>query len=62
MITALTNRIGDVGLLIIVGICISSGSWRYLFYSFQTSAFRGGLILILILSACTKSAQIPFSS
>jgi len=62
IITALTNRIGDVGLLVIVGMSVSIGSWRYLFYSFQTNLFRGGLIVILILSACTKRAQMPFSS
>jgi NADH-ubiquinone oxidoreductase chain 5 len=62
IITALTNRIGDVGLLVIVGISVSMGSWRYIYYSFETRVFRGGLIIILILSACTKRAQVPFSS
>lgn len=62
IITALTNRIGDVGLLVIVGMSVSMGSWRYIYYSFETRVFRGGLIIILILSACTKRAQVPFSS
>jgi len=62
IITALTNRMGDVGLLICIGIILSAGHWTYLRIS--TSNFLLGDIftLVLIVSACTKRAQIPFSA
>lgn len=62
MITALTNRIGDVGLLICRGLFISCGGWRFFYYVNSRLRLGGTLTLLLIISACTKSAQIPFSS
>lgn len=62
IITALTNRLGDVGLLICIAILASAGSWSFLFYSLQTRPWSGGLVIILVTAACTKSAQLPFSS
>lgn len=56
IVTVLCNRIGDVGILITVGVIIMMGRWDIVI-------FKGGrgVILILILAAITKSAQIPFS-
>nr|YP_010610857.1 NADH dehydrogenase subunit 5 [Sahlbergotettix salicicola]WAP91678.1 NADH dehydrogenase subunit 5 [Sahlbergotettix salicicola] len=58
MITCLTNRLGDVGLLISICWMISYGSWHFMFYS---SFFSQYLYLSVIMSCFTKSAQIPFS-
>ena len=56
IVTVLCNRIGDVGILITMGIIIMMGRWDIVI-------FKGGIvvILLLILAAITKSAQIPFS-
>nr|YP_009531285.1 NADH dehydrogenase subunit 5 [Idiocerus laurifoliae]AXY64097.1 NADH dehydrogenase subunit 5 [Idiocerus laurifoliae] len=58
LITCLTNRLGDVGLLISICWMISYGSWHFMFYSMFFSEY---LYLLIILSCFTKSAQIPFS-
>nr|YP_009692424.1 NADH dehydrogenase subunit 5 [Mesonemoura metafiligera]QEH58820.1 NADH dehydrogenase subunit 5 [Mesonemoura metafiligera] len=64
MLTALSNRIGDVALLMAIAWMLNFGSWNYIFYldcSASTTEMRiiGALVL---LAAMTKSAQIPFSS
>ncbi|RLU14639.1 nad5 (mitochondrion) [Ooceraea biroi] len=57
MVTVLSNRIGDVGLLIALGVVIMYGSWNmYLLNNYDF------LMLMLMLAGITKSAQIPFSS
>nr|YP_009244957.1 NADH dehydrogenase subunit 5 [Amynthas robustus]AMO27081.1 NADH dehydrogenase subunit 5 [Amynthas robustus] len=60
MITALTNRIGDVMLLLSIAWTLNQGQWNII-HMWETSAFswQAGAIL---LAAMTKSAQMPFSS
>nr|YP_010610883.1 NADH dehydrogenase subunit 5 [Nabicerus dentimus]WAP91704.1 NADH dehydrogenase subunit 5 [Nabicerus dentimus] len=58
LITCLTNRLGDVGLLISICWMISYGSWHFMFYS---GVFSHYIYILIILSCFTKSAQIPFS-
>nr|QXP99393.1 NADH dehydrogenase subunit 5 [Eoscarta assimilis] len=61
MLTALSNRVGDVMLLICIGWMMSFGSWHYLFYlSFLNNFYL--FILMIIIASFTKSAQLPFSS
>jgi len=62
IVTALTNRMGDVGLLICLSLILSTGRWNFFFYIYRSSYIRYYFCLILILSACTKRAQMPFSS
>nr|YP_010310355.1 NADH dehydrogenase subunit 5 [Paramarcius puncticeps]UMY75890.1 NADH dehydrogenase subunit 5 [Paramarcius puncticeps] len=62
MLTVLTNRIGDVGILLSSGILFNSGSWHFLYYSFYSYGWGFNLVLLIIISAFTSSAQIPFSS
>ena len=62
MITAITNRLGDVGILICIGLFFIFGDWTYLYISRTSLPLQFYLIFILILSASTKSAQIPFSA
>nr|BAX73957.1 NADH dehydrogenase subunit 5 [Vespa velutina]BBC27615.1 NADH dehydrogenase subunit 5 [Vespa velutina]BBC44289.1 NADH dehydrogenase subunit 5 [Vespa velutina]BBC44302.1 NADH dehydrogenase subunit 5 [Vespa velutina]BBI28597.1 NADH dehydrogenase subunit 5 [Vespa velutina] len=58
MITVLLNRIGDVGILMMISLMVILGSWNGIFYSFNFFFFS----LLLMLSAFTKSAQLPFST
>nr|YP_010419938.1 NADH dehydrogenase subunit 5 [Anopheles moucheti] len=64
MLTALSNRIGDVALLLAIAWMLNYGSWNYIFYldmmkNHMEMMIIGGLVM---LAAMTKSAQIPFSS
>nr|APC25356.1 NADH dehydrogenase subunit 5 [Aedes albopictus] len=64
MLTALSNRIGDVALSLAIAWMLNYGSWNYIFYlDMMKNNFEmmiiGGLVM---LAAMTKSAQIPFSS
>ncbi len=62
MITALTNRLGDVGLLLIIGLRFYMGSWSYYFEGFLLSNYSFWVLFLLISAASTKSAQLPFSA
>jgi NADH-ubiquinone oxidoreductase chain 5 len=62
IITALTNRLGDVGLLISIAIFFSYGTWRFTVYGEGSHKLPATLITIIIMAACTKSAQMPFSA
>nr|URH16496.1 NADH dehydrogenase subunit 5 [Neotermes castaneus] len=64
MLTVLSNRIGDVALLMVIAWMVNFGSWNYIYYlDFLAGSFEMGLIsLLVVLAAMTKSAQIPFSS
>ena len=53
IITALTNRLGDCFLLVILGICL---------FSSQRGSKSHFLLILLLLTSMTKRAQIPFSS
>nr|YP_008992967.1 NADH dehydrogenase subunit 5 [Leptobelus gazella]AEE89605.1 NADH dehydrogenase subunit 5 [Leptobelus gazella] len=58
MITCLTNRLGDIGILIGIGWMMSFGSWNFIFYNY---CLDNNILLLLIFSSFTKSAQVPFS-
>nr|ADW41306.1 NADH dehydrogenase subunit 5 [Drosophila borealis] len=64
MLTALSNRIGDVALLLAIAWMLNYGSWNYVFYlEVMQNDFEMKLIgSLVMLAAMTKSAQIPFSS
>ena len=62
ILTAITNRLGDVGLLISIRIFIYIGSWTYLYINFLENSFSNLFIYIIIISSITKRAQIPFSA
>lgn len=59
MLTVLRNRVGDVAILLGIGIIIEGGGWGLFFGLSEAHALYGGL---LILAAITKRAQIPFSA
>nr|YP_009995292.1 NADH dehydrogenase subunit 5 [Gymnochthebius lividus]QNP09695.1 NADH dehydrogenase subunit 5 [Gymnochthebius lividus] len=64
MLTALTNRLGDVALLMSITWMFNYGSWNYIYYlDYMVNNDEMKLIsLLIIFAAFTKSAQIPFSS
>nr|UPL66083.1 NADH dehydrogenase subunit 5 [Idiostolus sp.] len=61
MLTILTNRLGDVAILLSISWMFNMGDWNfyYHFYSYNWIQF---LFILVILAGFTKSAQIPFSS
>nr|WPW46730.1 NADH dehydrogenase subunit 5 [Halobates sericeus] len=62
MLTILTNRIGDVAILLSIAWMMNFGSWHFFYYLFLYDSWMFYLIILLILAGFTKSAQIPFSS
>nr|YP_010895230.1 NADH dehydrogenase subunit 5 [Orthoprosopa grisea]WJW73769.1 NADH dehydrogenase subunit 5 [Orthoprosopa grisea] len=64
MLTALSNRVGDVALLMAVAWMLNYGSWNYIYYlEFMKNDVEMMIIgTFVVLAAMTKSAQIPFSS
>lgn len=57
IVTLLRNRVGDIRLLILIGLIIVNGRWN------MGILLREKLfIIILLVAAITKRAQIPFSS
>nr|YP_009525284.1 NADH dehydrogenase subunit 5 [Hymenocera picta]AXS63688.1 NADH dehydrogenase subunit 5 [Hymenocera picta] len=61
MLTAMSNRIGDVAILISIGMMSYMGCWDFLFYT-ESGLVGNSLLFFVILAAMTKSAQIPFSA
>nr|WMQ53396.1 NADH dehydrogenase subunit 5 [Portunus armatus] len=62
MLTILSNRVGDVAILLSIGLMSSLGSWNFFFYSYYLDEEWLLLKVFLMISAMTKSAQIPFSA
>nr|YP_010398717.1 NADH dehydrogenase subunit 5 [Axarus fungorum]UQK95136.1 NADH dehydrogenase subunit 5 [Axarus fungorum] len=64
MLTALSNRLGDVALLMSIAWMLNYGSWNFLFYLefMKNDEYMSVICFMVILAAMTKSAQIPFSS
>nr|YP_009420773.1 NADH dehydrogenase subunit 5 [Conomurex luhuanus]ASO76837.1 NADH dehydrogenase subunit 5 [Conomurex luhuanus] len=60
MLTVLANRIGDVMILISIGLLVLQGHWNILsMWDFHMSFM---VMITITVAAMTKSAQIPFSS
>nr|YP_009253819.1 NADH dehydrogenase subunit 5 [Helice tientsinensis]ALK01311.1 NADH dehydrogenase subunit 5 [Helice tientsinensis] len=63
MLTILSNRVGDVAILLSIGLMANLGSWNFVVCSYYLSDTSWMLLKFLIMvSAMTKSAQIPFSA
>nr|YP_010693120.1 NADH dehydrogenase subunit 5 [Dacus venetatus]WCB98327.1 NADH dehydrogenase subunit 5 [Dacus venetatus] len=64
MLTALSNRIGDVAFLLAIAWMLNYGGWNYIFYlEVMSGSIEMEVIgALIVLAAMTKSAQIPFSS
>ena len=59
ILTAITNRLGDAFLLVSIRYLVIYGNWNFYFYFNKEEIF---IASFLILTATTKSAQIPFSA
>ena len=59
IITALTNRIGDVLILISIAWALNLGTWNFIFP--HLSSFSVIIRIALMVAAITKRAQVPFS-
>nr|UUG47466.1 NADH dehydrogenase subunit 5 [Ips shangrila] len=66
MLTALSNRIGDAAIILAISFSVHYGSFNFVFYlswwSQEESGFMNMILILIILAAMTKSAQLPFSS
>nr|AOR87183.1 NADH dehydrogenase subunit 5 [Xystodesmus sp. YD-2016] len=60
MITGVSNRVGDVGLLLTIGFLFMYGSWD--FYMLEGHLGWWIMASFVVLAGFTKSAQIPFSA
>lgn len=59
ILTVLSNRIGDVCILISIALIIYKSNWSFIFWS----SLRDKIILFfIIIAGITKRAQIPFSA
>nr|YP_009112551.1 NADH dehydrogenase subunit 5 [Nephrops norvegicus]CEK40201.1 NADH dehydrogenase subunit 5 [Nephrops norvegicus] len=63
MLTVLSNRVGDVAILLSISLMFMAGGWNFILYSSYMSDSNLFLMkCLIILAAMTKSAQIPFSA
>nr|YP_010716462.1 NADH dehydrogenase subunit 5 [Gotra octocincta]WDQ40358.1 NADH dehydrogenase subunit 5 [Gotra octocincta] len=58
MVTVLMNRVGDIMILMSIGLMMFNGSWNLIFLE----KLNYNILYFLIIASFTKSAQIPFSS
>nr|YP_009515497.1 NADH dehydrogenase subunit 5 [Parhyale hawaiensis]AAT69313.1 NADH dehydrogenase subunit 5 [Parhyale hawaiensis]AYB71608.1 NADH dehydrogenase subunit 5 [Parhyale hawaiensis] len=60
MLTVLSNRVGDVCILMSIGLMFFNGSWNFLFMEVKNIDYV--MMMFIVLAGMTKSAQIPFSA
>nr|YP_009412984.1 NADH dehydrogenase subunit 5 [Vaejovis smithi]APW29076.1 NADH dehydrogenase subunit 5 [Vaejovis smithi] len=60
MLTVLSNRIGDVLILVSIALLSSTGTWDILILN--NTNFSLMIMVMIMMAAMTKSAQIPFSA
>nr|DAZ85774.1 TPA_asm: NADH dehydrogenase subunit 5 [Piscicola geometra] len=60
LITILTNRLGDIAIILCIVLTMNQAHWSIM-YMWETPEYKIQSMMIL-LAAMTKSAQIPFSS
>lgn len=62
LLTALTNRIGDIAIILFFAFLLIPNTWNFFILSYNPPAWRAVPISLLLLARITKSAQIPFSA
>nr|QNH68997.1 NADH dehydrogenase subunit 5 [Teredorus nigropennis] len=64
LLTAYSNRVGDVLILLSVSWLLNYGSWNYIYYyDYFLHSYDCSLVCFMVmLAAMTSSAQIPFSA
>nr|UAA82139.1 NADH dehydrogenase subunit 5 [Platyneura mayri] len=58
MLTVLSNRLGDIAIIMSLSIMMFMGSWNFFFYYMNKNL----MLFLIIFAAFTKSAQFPFSA
>nr|UGS80457.1 NADH dehydrogenase subunit 5 [Lachesilla sp. LaspMLY] len=61
MLTVMTNRIGDVMILLGIAWMLNFGSWNFINYYCEKDLYWI-ISMLIIVASLTKSAQLPFSS
>uniref|UniRef100_UPI0030DF60D3 NADH dehydrogenase subunit 5 n=1 Tax=Echinolaelaps fukienensis TaxID=2902762 RepID=UPI0030DF60D3 len=61
LLTVMTNRLGDIGLLLSIMFMMNFKSWDMLFFSLENFNLYF-IMFFLMLATMTKSAQLPFSA
>nr|UJG10809.1 NADH dehydrogenase subunit 5 [Ips subelongatus] len=68
MLTALSNRVGDAAIILAISFGVHFGSFNFMFLlswaqsGGNTEILMKMILVLVILAAMTKSAQLPFSS
>jgi len=62
IITGISNRIGDVAIYLTIIIIFYFGDWSFIYMTKTSISINCIVTTIIICAACTKSAQLPFSS
>lgn len=62
MLTALSNRIGDVIILVSIALMRSAGRFNFTHINNFRMPVWHWVSIFIVIAACTKSAQIPFSA
>ena len=62
MLTVLSNRVGDVAILVSIGLIRKVGGWNFYVYGLYIDREWAIFKFMLMLAAITKRAQIPFSA
>nr|YP_007317358.1 NADH dehydrogenase subunit 5 [Upogebia pusilla]AGA56135.1 NADH dehydrogenase subunit 5 [Upogebia pusilla] len=64
MLTVLSNRVGDVAILLSIALMFNIGGWNFVYYTeyIENGGLYNLLKVLVVLAAMTKSAQIPFSA
>nr|YP_009112538.1 NADH dehydrogenase subunit 5 [Paranephrops planifrons]CEK40188.1 NADH dehydrogenase subunit 5 [Paranephrops planifrons] len=62
MLTILSNRVGDVGILLSISVMFALGGWNFVYYGDYLGDDWDLLKILICMAAMTKSAQIPFSA
>uniref|UniRef100_A0AB74RXP7 NADH-ubiquinone oxidoreductase chain 5 n=1 Tax=Echinolaelaps echidninus TaxID=2759148 RepID=A0AB74RXP7_9ACAR len=61
MLTIMTNRLGDIGLILSIILMTNFFSWDLMSFNLENNNIYF-ILFFLLLAATTKSAQLPFSS
>nr|YP_010693603.1 NADH dehydrogenase subunit 5 [Lynceus grossipedia]WCD23725.1 NADH dehydrogenase subunit 5 [Lynceus grossipedia] len=62
LLTIFSNRIGDVFLILMICLSLSNLDLSYIFMNKSFVNLDYMIVLFVMLAACTKSAQLPFSA
>jgi len=62
ILTVLSNRVGDVAILIGIAMICGFGGWNFVFYTEGMVENRGLAWVFILIGGMTKRAQIPFSA